>query len=122
MWENDFTKVPIVFIHSLVWFKPGGNNLQRDLRSLDCNRRIISFVEIGQGGFYRLGPSKAVGEGFEHGETGVHAFTETYGLLEKIKVIEPAENACSEAKVTRRVCRPRRLGTSPLLFGDFLMH
>ena len=46
-------------------------------------------------------------------------FTETYGLLEKITVIEPADNACSEARVTKRI--RRRPGASPLLFGRFLM-
>jgi hypothetical protein len=58
-------------------------------------------------------------EGFEYGETGVRAFTETYGLLEKITVIEPADNACSEARVTTRL--RHRPGASPLLFGRFLM-
>jgi hypothetical protein len=29
-------------------------------------------------------------EGFEYGEAGGRAFTETYGLLEKVTVIEPA--------------------------------
>jgi hypothetical protein len=58
-------------------------------------------------------------EGFEYGEAGVRAFTETYGLLEKITVIEPADNACSEARVTTRV--RHRPGASPLLFGRFLM-
>ncbi len=37
---------------------------------------------------YRLEPGKMVGEGFEYGEAGVRAFTETYGLLEKVTVIE----------------------------------
>jgi hypothetical protein len=41
-----------------------------------------------------------VKEGFEYGEVGVRSFTETYGLLEKITVSEPADNACSEARVT----------------------
>jgi hypothetical protein len=58
-------------------------------------------------------------EGFEYGESGVRAFTETYGLLEKITVIEPADNACSDGRVTKRV--RRRPGASPLLFGRFLM-
>jgi hypothetical protein len=49
--------------------------------------------------------------GYEHHE-GVRPFMETYGLLETITTIEPAENACSEAKVTRRV--RRRPGASPL--------
>ena len=60
-----------------------------------------------------------VGEGFEHREPGVRAFTETYGLLEKITVIEPADNACSDGRETKRL--RRRPGASPLLFGRFLM-
>ena len=68
---------------------------------------------------YRVEPSKMVKEGFEYGEVGVRTFTETYGLLEKITVIEPADNACSEARVTKRI--RRRPGASPLLFGRFLM-
>ena len=68
---------------------------------------------------FRLEPAKMVKDGFEYGEAGVRAFTETYGLLEKITVIEPEDNACSEARVTKRV--RRRPGASPLLFGRFLM-
>ena len=67
---------------------------------------------------FRLEASKMIERGYEHHE-GVRPFMETYGLLETITTIEPAENACSEAKVTRRV--RRRPGASPLLFGDFLM-
>src|SRR5262249_54058807 len=40
--------------------------------------------------------------------------------LEKITTIEPAENACSEARVTTKV--KRRPGASPLLFGKYLMN
>src|SRR6266700_6986115 len=68
---------------------------------------------------FRMNPARMVQEGFEYGEAGVRMFTETYGLLEKITVIEPADNACSEARVTKRV--RRRPGASPLLFGRFLM-
>ncbi|MGB2889411.1 MAG: helicase-related protein [Candidatus Acidiferrales bacterium] len=68
---------------------------------------------------FRLHPAKMVQEGFEYGEAGVRAFTETYGLLEKITIVEPADNACSEARVTKRV--RRRPGAAPLLFGRFLM-
>jgi len=68
---------------------------------------------------FRMHPARMVQEGFEFGEGGVRMFTETYGLLEKITVIEPADNACSEARVTKRV--RRRPGASPLLFGRFLM-
>jgi hypothetical protein len=68
---------------------------------------------------FRLEPSRMLEEGFEYAEAGVQAFTETYGLLEKITVIEPADNACSEARVTTRL--RHRPGASPLLFGRFLM-
>jgi Helicase conserved C-terminal domain len=68
---------------------------------------------------FRMHPARMVQEGFEYGEAGMRMFTETYGLLEKITVIEPADNACSEARVTKRV--RRRPGASPLLFGRFLM-
>lgn len=68
---------------------------------------------------FRVHPARMVQEGFEYGEAGVRMFAETYGLLEKITVIEPADNACSEARVTKRV--RRRPGASPLLFGRFLM-
>src|SRR6516225_7486474 len=62
---------------------------------------------------------KMLEEGFEHGASGVRAFTEVYGLLEKVTVIEQADNRCSEARVSKRV--RRRPGASPLLFGRFLM-
>src|SRR2546421_11273281 len=58
--------------------------------------------------------------GLQHGDAGVRAFSETYGVLEKVTTISPADNACSDkAKVTTRV--RRRPGASPLLFGRFLM-
>jgi len=59
---------------------------------------------------FRLGASRMLEEGFEYGDAGVRAFTEIYGLLEKITVIEPADNACSEARVTilPRRCFPPR--------------
>jgi hypothetical protein len=92
-----------------------------------CARHIAVLTGTLLGGYaldlfnilFRLEPSKMLEEGFEHGEAGVRAFTETYGLLEKITVIEPADNACSEARVTTRL--RHRPGASPLLFGRFLM-
>jgi hypothetical protein len=68
---------------------------------------------------FRLGASRMLEEGLEYGDAGVRAFTEIYGMLEKITVIEPADNAFSEARVTTRV--RHRPGASPLLFGRFLM-
>jgi hypothetical protein len=50
----------------------------------------------------------------------MRAFSEAYGVLEKVTTITPADNACSDKpKVTTRV--RRRPGASPLLFGRFLM-
>jgi hypothetical protein len=92
-----------------------------------CAERTVVLTGTLLGGYadevfnilFRLHPARMVGEGFEYGEAGVRAFTETYGLLEKVTVIEPADNACSEARATKRV--RRRPGASPLLFGRFLM-
>ncbi len=92
-----------------------------------CAQRTVVLTGTLLGGYadevfnilFRMHPARMVQEGFEYGEAGVRMFTETYGLLEKITVIEPADNACSEARVTKRV--RRRPGASPLLFGRFLM-
>ena len=68
---------------------------------------------------YRIDPRRMVSQGYEYGEAGIRSFTQTYGVLETITTIEPQENACSKAKVTKRV--KERPGASPLLFGRFLM-
>lgn len=91
-----------------------------------CVKKLIVLTGTLLGGYaddvynilFRADPAKMIEYGFEHDE-GVRSFMETYGLLETITTIEPAENACSEAKVTRRV--RRRPGASPQLFGDLLM-
>lgn len=69
---------------------------------------------------YRVDSRRMSEDGFQYGECGVRQFAETYGVLEKITTIEPAENACSDAKVTTTV--KRRPGASPLLFGKYLMN
>jgi superfamily II DNA or RNA helicase len=69
---------------------------------------------------YRLDSGLMREDGFEYGESGVRHFAEAYGVLEKVTTIEPAENACSDAKVTTTV--KRRPGASPLLFGKYLMN
>jgi helicase-like protein len=92
-----------------------------------CAQRTVVLTGTLLGGYadevfnilFRMHPSKMVHDGFEHGEAGVRMFAETYGLLEKVTVIEPADNACSDARVTKTV--RRRPGASPLLFGRFLM-
>jgi hypothetical protein len=92
-----------------------------------CAQRTVVLTGTLLGGYadevfnilFRMHPARMVQEGFEYGESGVRAFTEAYGLLEKITVIEPEDNSCSEGRVTKRV--RRRPGASPLLFGRFLM-
>ena len=69
-----------------------------------CAQRTVVLTGTLLGGYadelfnilFRLQPAKMVGEGFECGEAGLRSFTETYGLLEKITVIEPSDNACSD--------------------------
>jgi hypothetical protein len=60
-----------------------------------------------------------VAHGYEWGETGLRSFAETYGVLERVTTIEPADNSCSKARVTKQI--KRRPGASPLLFSEFLM-
>ena len=93
-----------------------------------CANRTIVLTGALNGGhadelfniLFRLHPKKMIEEGFAYGDAGVRAFSETYGVLEKVTTITPADNACSDKpKVTTRV--RRRPGASPLLFGRFLM-
>src|SRR3989442_10830663 len=92
-----------------------------------CGRTIVLTGTL-RGGYadelfhilYRLDSRQMREDGFECGESGVRQFAEAYGVLEKVTTIEPAENACSDAKVTTTV--KRRPGASPLLFGKYLMN
>jgi hypothetical protein len=68
---------------------------------------------------YRLEAGKMVAHGYEWGESGLRSFAETYGVLEKVTTIEPADNSCSKARVTKQI--KRRPGASPSLFSEFLM-
>jgi hypothetical protein len=107
-------------VHELSNDTAQGNALGTLARSVD---KIAVLTGTLMGGyaddlfnvFYRLEPHKMVAEGFEWGESGVRSFAETYGVLERITIITPEENACSKAKVTRQV--KRKPGASPLLFG-----
>ena len=92
-----------------------------------CADRIVILTGTLLGGYadelfhilFRLDARKMVADGFDHGEAGLRRFSETYGVLEKVTVIEPQDNACSEARVSKRI--RRRPGASPLLFGRYLM-
>jgi hypothetical protein len=68
---------------------------------------------------FRLEAGKMVAHGYEWGEPGLRSFAETYGVLERVTTIEPADNSCSKARITKQI--KRRPGASPLLFSKFLM-
>ncbi|MBV9085697.1 MAG: hypothetical protein JOZ62_23740 [Acidobacteriaceae bacterium] len=92
-----------------------------------CAKRTLALTGTFSGGYadeafnnlFRLYPQKMLAAGFEFSQSGLRSFAEAYGVLEHITIIEPADNACSEARVTKQV--KRRPGASPLLFGHFLM-
>jgi hypothetical protein len=142
LWQSDGSKVrryaPIDFIgrymggffdyaiadevHELKGDTAQGNALGTLTSSAE---RIVILTGTLLGGYadelfnilFRLNPRKMLAEGFMPGEAGLRAFSEAYGVLEKVTVIEPKDNMCSEARVTKRV--KRRPGASPLLFGRF---
>jgi len=144
LWQSDGSKVrryaPIDFIgrymdgffdyaiadevHELKGDTAQGNALGTLASSA---QRIVILTGTLLGGYadelfnilFRLNPRKMLAEGFVPGEAGLRAFSEAYGVLEKVTVIEPKDNVCSEARVTKRV--KRRPGASPLLFGRFLL-
>jgi hypothetical protein len=111
-------------VHELSNDTAQGNALGTMARSVD---KIAVLTGTLMGGYaddlfnvlYRLEPHKMVAEGYEWGEPGVRSFAEAYGVLERITIVTPEENACSKAKVTKQV--KRKPGASPLLFGKFLM-
>jgi hypothetical protein len=144
LWQADRTKIrrvaPLEFIGRYMpdWFDYGigdevhqlaGDTAQGNaLGTLaTCVDHIVVLTGTLLGGYagdvynvlFRLEPSKMVRLGYEWGESGLRSFSETYGVLEKITRIEPADNACSKARVTTQV--KRKPGASPLLFGQFLM-
>ncbi len=68
---------------------------------------------------FRIDAPRMIAEGYEYGNAGVRAFTQSYGVLETITTIDAEDNACSKARITRQV--KQKPGASPLLFGRFLM-
>lgn len=146
LWQADGSKVrrcaPMDFIgrHMKKFFDYGIADEVHELKGADtaqgaalgtiasCAKRTIILTGTLNGGYadelfsilYRLNPKKMVKEGFAYGDAGLRAFSETYGVLEKVTTITPADNACSDKpKVSTRM--RRRPGASPLLFGRFLM-
>lgn len=92
-----------------------------------CADRTIILTGTLLGGYasdvynllFRVDPAKMVTHGYEWGETGLRSFAETYGVLERVTTIEPVDNSCSKARVTKSI--KRRPGAAPSLFSDFLM-
>ena len=145
LWQADGSKVrrcaPMDFIgrHLKGFFDYGVADEVHELKGdtaqgaalgtiASCARRTVILTGTLNGGYadelynilFRLNPKKMLEEGFAYGDAGMRAFSESYGVLEKVTTISPADNACSDKpKVTTRV--RRRPGASPLLFGRFLM-
>jgi hypothetical protein len=145
LWQADGKRVrrvaPMEFIGRYLpdWFDYGIGDEVHQLTAGDtaqgnalgtlaaCTDRLVVLTGTLLSGYaddlyhllFRLEPGKMAGRGYEWGEAGVRSFAETYGLLEKITTIQPADNACSKARVTTQI--KRRPGASPLLFGRFLM-
>lgn len=93
-----------------------------------CANRIVGLTGTLMGGYakdlfnllWRLESEKMKQKGFIWGSSGCGSFVQEYGVLETIETIEPADNDCSDAKVTTVV--KQKPGASPLLFGEFLMN
>ena len=92
-----------------------------------CADRTIILTGTLLGGYasdvynllFRVDAGRMVAHGYEWGETGLRSFAETYGVLERVTTIEPADNSCSKARVTKSI--KRRPGAAPALFSEFLM-
>jgi hypothetical protein len=145
LWQADGKRIrrvaPMEFIGRYLpdWFDYGIGDEVHQLTAGDtaqgnalgtlaaCTHRLVVLTGTLSSGYaddlyhllFRLNPVKMVGLGYEWSEAGVRSFAETFGVLEKITTIQPADNACSKARVTTQV--KRRPGASPLLFGRFLM-
>jgi hypothetical protein len=145
LWQADSKKIqreaPIDFIgrymhgffdyavcdemHQLAGDTAQGNALGT-LKS--CADRIVGLTGTLMGGYakdlfnllWRLESEKMKQKGFVWGSSGCGSFVSEYGVLETIETIEPADNDCSDAKVTTVV--KQKPGASPSLFGEFLMN
>jgi len=92
-----------------------------------CANRTVILTGTLLGGYasdvynllFRLEAGKMAAHGYEWGEPGLRSFAEAYGVLERVTTIEPADNSCSKARVTKQI--KRRPGASPSLFSEFLM-
>src|ERR1700730_256595 len=110
--------------HQLANYTAQGNGLGT---LAACADRTVILTGTLLGGYasdvynllFRLEAGKMVAHGYEWGETGLRSFAETYGVLERVTTIEPADNSCSKARVTKQI--KRRPGASPSLFSEFLM-
>ena len=145
LWQADGHRIrrvaPLEFIGRYLpdWFDYGIGDEVHQLTAGDtaqgnalgtlatCTGRLVVLTGTLSSGYaddlyhllFRLNPGKMLELGYEWSEAGVRSFAETYGILEKITTIQPADNACSKARVTTQV--KRRPGASPLLFGRLLM-
>jgi len=122
--ENWFDYALCDEAHQLAGATAQGNGLGT---LASCADRIAILTGTLLGGYaddiynilFRLEPGRMIEHGHAWGPSGIRSFAELYGVLEKVTTIEPAENACSKARLSQQV--KRRPGASPLLFGQHLM-
>ena len=145
LWQADNTKIhrmaPVEFVgrfmggffdyfiadevHELKSGETAQGNALGTLASA-CGRTVVLTGTL-LGGYadeifhllYRLDARMMRDDGFEHGESGLRQFAGTYGVLEKITTVEPADNVSSKGRTS--VVVKRRPGASPLIFGKYLM-
>jgi superfamily II DNA or RNA helicase len=145
LWQADETKIrrcaPIEFIGRFLpsFFRYGIADEVHEAKAVDTAQgnalgklaaaveKLIVLTGTLTGGvasdifhiLFRIDASRMIAEGYEYGDAGLRAFSQTYGVLETITTIEAEDNACSKARITRQM--KQKPGASPLLFGRFLM-
>ena len=130
LWQADGTRIrrmaPLEFIghHMPNWFDYAicdeAHQLANDTAQgnglgtlAGCVDRMVILTGTLLGGYaddvynllFRLEANKMVAHGYEWGEAGLRSFAETYGVLERVTTIEPADNSCSKARVTKQIKR-----------------
>jgi hypothetical protein len=112
-------------IHQLANDTAQGNGLAVLAR---IGRKLIGLTGTLMGGyaddlfniFYRMDGPQMVREGFAYGSDGRRLFQSTYGVIEEIRKREAYDNRTSRNSKETVTIR-RRPGSSPVMFGRFLM-
>ena len=123
LWQADASQGPALRAHGLHWatsqgvlrlrHRGRGTRVEGDTAQgaalgtiASCAQRTVILTGTLNGGYadelynilFRLNPRKMLEEGFAYGDAGMRAFSEAYGVLEKVTTITPSDNACSESQ------------------------